>query len=57
MNTIQDDIRYVDFKSMSDKQIFVFIMTKSSISPLVAKYLSQTLELRKFLRDQYKVYI
>ena len=57
MNKIQDKIRSVSFRRMSDEQIFIFLMTRTSIAPLVAKYLTQTFELREFLRDKHKVHI
>ena len=57
MDKIKDEVRNVRFTEMSDINVFIFLMTNSSVAPLVAKYLSQTFELRDFLKNEHKGYI
>ena len=57
MDNVEDNVRSVRFREMSDEQIFIFLLTNTSIAPLVAKYLAQTLQLREFLISEHKGYM
>ena len=57
IDRIKNKVRTVRFIEMSDKAIFTFLMNNTSVASLVAKHLSQTLEIREFLINKHKSYI
>ena len=57
IDMVKNKVRTVRLTEMSDKAIFTFLMNNTLVAPLVAKYLSQTLEIRDFLINKHKNYV
>ena len=53
-NAAEEKLSDVDFKSFDRKTMLKYLLGNIELAPLVAKYLSKTLELRKYLVDNPK---
>ena len=57
MTKIKEKINPFVFRNMSKNEKFNFLMEDISAAPLVAKYLTHTLELREFLLNEHKMHM
>ena len=57
MNNVQNKLPDTNFKLMSDQAILITLLNNIEIAPLVAKYLTKSMELREFLIENHKQHV